>query len=300
MSSYKTTVAVVGATGYLGQYVCQALTKKGYEVRYLVRNARSLLDKGVSKEHIHEIDVTSAFSLKGQLAGVDTVISCLGITRQKDGLRYMDIDYQGNVNVLDEAKRAGIKKFMYVSVFKGDQFRQVALCNAKERFVDQLKLSGLDFCIVRPTGFFSDMKDIWDMANSGRVYQFGDGRQRLNPIHGKDLADAIVSTMTGEQTELNIGGPESFTMSEIADLAFDSINKKQSITSMPDFVRKIMLWLGKTFLSETKFGSVEFFLTLLGEDMVAPSYGERSLRAHFENLQALTAERPFSNHEVNP
>ena len=46
--------------------------------------------------------------------------------------------------------------------------------------------------IIRPNGFFSDMKDFLEMANGGRVYLFGNGQYKLNPIHGSDLAEAIL------------------------------------------------------------------------------------------------------------
>jgi uncharacterized protein YbjT (DUF2867 family) len=42
-------------------------------------------------------------------------------------------------------------------------------------FVEQLKKSGLDYCVVRPNGFFSDMTDFYKIARKGRVYLFGNG-----------------------------------------------------------------------------------------------------------------------------
>ena len=278
------TVAVVGATGYLGTYVSKSLQERGYQVRYLVRNKQKLVSAGVLPESIRQVDVTKPSTLSNHLDGVDSVISCLGITRQKDGVSYMDIDYQANVNILDEAIKGKVKKFIYVSVFKGNVFRHVALCDAKERFVDYLKQSNIPYCIVRPTGFFSDMKDFWDMANSGRVYLFGDGSKRLNPIHGKDLSEAIVDQIDEDITELDIGGPDVFSHTEIASLAFESQAKKNKITYLPDVVRKIILWVGNRILPQSVFGPAEFFLTLLATDMVAPSYGEKTLQIHFENV----------------
>ncbi len=281
------TIAVVGATGYLGSFVCQSLQEQGYQVRYLVRSGKKLIDAGISPEHIRQIDVTSPVSLQNQLTDVDCVISCLGITRQKDGLSYMDVDFQANANVLDEAVKAGVSKFIYVSVFRGNQYKNVALCNAKEHFVDYLKHSGMPYCVVRPTGFFSDMKDFWDMAKNGRAYLFGDGSKRLNPIHGKDLAETIVSRMHLGETELNVGGPQAFTQAEIAALAFTSLQQANKITMVPDVFRRAVLWFGKRFMPESTFGPVEFFLTLLAKDMVAPSFGHRTLNVHFDQLSEL-------------
>lgn len=86
---------------------------------------------------------------------MDAVITTVGITRQKDGLTYMDVDYGANVNLLREAERAGVSRFIYVSVLNGNNMRHLKICNAKERFVDQLSLSDIDSCVIRPNGFFS-------------------------------------------------------------------------------------------------------------------------------------------------
>ena len=49
------------------------------------------------------------------------------------------------------------------------------ICEAKEQFVTDLKTSGIDYCIVRPNGFFSDLGDFLEMASKGTVYLFGKG-----------------------------------------------------------------------------------------------------------------------------
>ena len=54
------------------------------------------------------------------------VFSSVGITRQKDGLTFKDVDYQGNRNLLEVAKHAGVKKFIYVSVFRGPEVQSVS------------------------------------------------------------------------------------------------------------------------------------------------------------------------------
>lgn len=284
------TIAVVGATGYLGAFICQSLREQGYEVRCLARSEKKLIDAGISPESIRVVDFTSPSSLEGQLVDIDCVISCLGITRQKDGLSYMDVDYQCNANVLDEAVRAGVKKFIYVSVFRGELLRDVDLCNAKEHFVDYLKQSGLAHCVVRPTGFFSDMQEFLDMARKGRVYLFGDGSKKLNPIHGKDLADAIVDSIKRDEAVMEVGGPQVFSHKEISELAFDSLGINHKTALIPDCFRRLVLWAGKRFLSESTFGPVEFFLTVMAHDMVAPNHGHRTLADYFEQLNIKSAE----------
>jgi uncharacterized protein YbjT (DUF2867 family) len=73
----------------------------------------------------------------------------------------MDVDYQANMNLLQQAKQSGVSKFIYVSVLNGEQLRQLKVCDAKEMFVEQLQKSGMKYCIIRPNGFFLDMTDFF-------------------------------------------------------------------------------------------------------------------------------------------
>ncbi len=163
-------VMVAGATGYLGQYLVKELKKKNYRVRVLVR-------KESQKEMFKDVDdyfvgqVTKPETLKGVADGMDWVFSTVGITRQKDGLTYMDVDYQGNSNLLKEAQKSGVKSFLYISAINGDKLRRLKIFEAKEKFVDELKSFGINYCVLRPNGFFSDMGDFLEMAKgAGSIY----------------------------------------------------------------------------------------------------------------------------------
>ena len=76
---------------------------------------------------------------------------------------------------------AGVKKFFYTSGFGIDEALDNPLYRAKKDFEQALQAGGLPYVIVRPTGFFSDMLMILDMAKRGRVYLIGSGSGRINP-----------------------------------------------------------------------------------------------------------------------
>lgn len=61
-------------------------------------------------------------------------------------------------------------------------------CEAKEKFTKELKNSGLEYCVIRPNGFFSDMTEFYTLAKNRRIYLSGNGKLKSNPIHGEDLA----------------------------------------------------------------------------------------------------------------
>lgn len=276
-------VLVAGSTGYLGSYILKELAARNISFKAIARSPQKLKDLNFGQ--IIKAEVTRPESLKGICKGVDVVISTVGITRQKNGLSYMDVDYQANLNLLREAQEAGVKKFIYISAINGDKMRHLKIFEAKEAFVDELKQSGLDYTVLRPNGFFSDMRDFLEMAKRGRVYLFGSGQYRLNPIHGADLAELVVDLISTPEREITVGGPDILSQNEIAALALDSWYKEVKITHLPDWTRRLSLSLLRCFTSSKTYGPIEFFLTAMATDNVAPRYGSRRL---FEFFQAET------------
>ncbi len=275
-------VLVAGATGYLGKYLVKELKKRNYWVRVLIR-------KETQKSFFENVDdffvgqITNSQTLNGITNGIDWVFSTVGITRQKDGLTYMDVDYQGNSNLLSEAKKERVKSFQFVSAINGDKLRQLKIFEAKEKFVDELKASGISYSIIRPNGFFSDMADFLKMAKAGRVFLFGNGEFKLNPIDGEDLAKVCIDKMTTRENEVTVGGLDILSQNEIATLALKAWNKPIKITHLPNVIRRFTIWLLRTFTSSKTYGPIEFFLTMMANDNIAEQYGIKRLNDFFKS-----------------
>ena len=277
-------VLVAGATGYLGRYVVKELIGRDYRTTALVRNSSKFLEFDTPVNKVIQAEVTNPSRLIDCCDTIDVVFSSIGITRQSDGLSYMDVDYQANINLLNEAQRSGVKKFIYVSLLNGEKLRSLRICDAKERFVEALRESGLDYCVIRPNGFFSDMTEFYTMAQKGRIYLFGDGSQRSNPIHGADLAKVCIDAIHGQELEIEVGGPQTLSHSEIAQVAFEAADKPVKVTYVPDWTRRLVLRTAKLLLSGNKYGPVEFFMNVMAIDMTAPEYGEHTLKAYYRSL----------------
>jgi len=272
---------VGGATGYLGRYLIKELKKQGYWVRALARKAGKLDDLREYTDEVFEGEVTQPDTLTDICQGIDVVISSIGITRQKDGLTYMDVDYQGNRNLLALSLNSKVSKFIYVSVINAHLVRYLKIIQAKERFVDELQASEINFSIIRPTGFFSDMLEFYQMAQKGRVYLFGKGDNVINPIHGADLAEVCVNSITSDEKEINVGGPTELTFRQIAELAFKVQNKEVKISSLPLWLIHIIIPLLRIFTSSKTYGPLEFLMTAMTMDGVGDSYGKESLEDFF-------------------
>lgn len=274
-------VLVAGATGYLGKYVVQEFKNKGYWVRALGRNAEKLnsLNADIDDKYIGAI--TEKVLLTGVCQDIDIVFSSIGITKQKDGLTYMDVDYQANMNLLDEAIYSKVEKFIYVSVFGVEKMKNLKAIKAKLKFENALKESGIDYTIIYPNGFFSDMNEYLQMAKKGKGMVIGSGDNKINPIHGADLAEVCVAAANSEGSMIEVGGPEILTHKEIFDIAFDTYKAKPKVSHFPIWMKNISLTLLRIFTPVKVYGPVEFFMTVLSTDMVAPKYGQIKLKDYF-------------------
>lgn len=280
---YMKRILVAGATGYLGRFLVQTLKTQGYWVRVLVRNHQQAT-QFTNIDDVFIGAITNPDQIKDLTKDIDCVISTVGITRQKEGLTYMDVDYQANVNLLEEAIKSQVKQFIYISAIDGDKYRQLKIFEAKERFVDKLKQSNLSYCVIRPNGYFSDMGDFFQMASAGKVYLFGSGEQKINPISGKDLARFVIKMIGHNMKEISVGGPDIVSLNQIAELAGVALNKKVKIIHLPDSLRKMTIFILRHFSSQKFYGPFEFFLTFMGNSHIGETYGDEHLSDYYLDL----------------
>lgn len=291
-------VLVAGATGYLGQFVVRALKEKGHWVRALGRSAEKLAPLEEYADELFIGEVTDPESLAGVCDGIDVVFSSVGITRQKDGLTYKDVDYQANSDLLSIAEASGVSKFMYVHVLNAGKLRRVAMIQAKQAFVDELQVSALKHVVVCPTGFFSDMQELLSMARSGRVFLFGDGSSQINPIHGADLAEVCVSALETEQSRVDVGGPEVFTYREIAELAFDVLDRPARIICIPKPLVSAVVGAMRWLTPAKVYGPVEFMAGVMTMDVIGQPYGQRRLAEHFRDCGGSIGSKSREDHPL--
>ena len=277
-------VLVAGSTGYLGGFVCQELKARGHFVRALARSPEKLAPFRDSLDEVVEARVTQPESLEHVCCDIDVVFSSVGITRQKDGLTFRDVDYQGNKNLLDAALRAGAEKFVYVASVNGPRLRHLDIVDAHEAFIEELEASGLAHTVVRATGFFSDMSEVFEMACKGRVWLIGSGTNRVNPIHGADLAVVCADAIESADREIAVGGPQVMTWHEVAQLAFEVLDQPARVTCIPVWLMWPVVRLVRLF-NRHQGELLAFFTTMATTDVVAPETGTCTLKQHFQGAR---------------
>jgi nucleoside-diphosphate-sugar epimerase len=154
----------------------------------------------------------------------------------------------------------------------------------------------MDYTVLRPSGFFSDMAEFYKMAARGRIFLLGDGQARLNPVHGADLARVCVRNSTFGCKVVAVGGPEVFTYEKIARLALKKAGRPAKIIRLPLWLPRFLAGIAGVF-SNRAFNLISFMSIAMQNDMVAPKAGVRSLSGYFDELaagnKALASSLPF-------
>ncbi len=275
-------VVLAGAYGHLGIDIFKELLKSGHEVVALGRTKRNLNASG--NYSFIQVDVTKPETLKGTCDGADLVISTVGLTKTSATETNYEIDYQGNLNLLNEAKAAGVKSFIYISVLKAEQAPTVPLVNSKYLFEQELKKSGLNYVIHRPSGYFYDIIKVFKpMIEKGTVSLLGNEEHYSNVISTEDFAQFIVEHIADENVTYCIGGKETYSYAQIAELCFKAAGKEICIKRAPVWLFDILIFINK--LKKNGKDSIIRFskFTLLNDLTGEIEYGDMSFKEYINN-----------------
>ena len=274
-------ILLAGAFGNLGADILKKLMADGHDV---VAADMAERDLGVEKKYtFKKIDVTNAKTLKGICDGCDAVITTVGLTKGSATVTPYEIDYQGNLNLLNEAKAAGVKHFSFISVIKADKAPHIPMLHAKAMFEEELKKSGLSYVIHRPTGYFYDIIKVFKpMILKGEVTLLGKKPIHANVISTEDFAEFIVLHMTDDNASYDVGGKETYSYEELATLCFEAAGKPVVIKRAPALLFDVLAFVNKV-KKTGKEGVLKFGKWTMTEEMVGSTvYGDMSFAEYIK------------------
>ncbi len=276
-------IVLAGAFGKLGSEILKALVRDGHTVTaadMAVRDIPGMEGKCTARK----VDVTNPATLFGLCEGADLVITTVGLTSTSATITNYQVDYQGNLNLLEEAKRAGVKKFVYVSVIKAETDEKVPMLHAKYLFEQQLKSSGMPWVIFRPTGYFYDIAKVFmPMIEKGQVTLLGKKPVHANVIDTTDLADFIVMHMGDDGQTYDIGGTEVYSYEEMANMFFEAAGKTPVIKRAPEWLFSVLAFINK-LKKNGKEPIIRFSRWTLTNDLVGENkFGKLSFKEYVKS-----------------
>ena len=111
-------ILVTGANGFIGQHLVRRLLARGYAVRGTRFNERPLTFIKSGEIEWADVDLQNGNSLAGIASDVSCIYHLAAIPNNDYSKTWEDffaVNVIGTKSLLEEAKRAGIKRFVYVS-----------------------------------------------------------------------------------------------------------------------------------------------------------------------------------------
>ncbi|MBD2842482.1 NAD-dependent epimerase/dehydratase family protein [Erythrobacter rubeus] len=185
------SIAVTGATGFVGGAVMDAARQKRLDARALTRSPKAeragvMWIKGT-------LDQES--TLRDLIRGTDAVIHIAGLTNTPNPVRFEAANVTGTANMIAAAKAEGVQRFVFVSSLSAREPDLSAYGGSKARAEELVKASELDWTIVRPPAVYgprdTDMFELFRTAKYGIVPVPPEGRTSI--IHVEDLARLLIA-----------------------------------------------------------------------------------------------------------
>jgi uncharacterized protein YbjT (DUF2867 family) len=233
-------ILITGATGYIGRHLVSRLVAQGERPRCLVRNikrASSILPAGTLE--FVQGDTTSPASLETAVQGVDTIVHAAFITadhKQSAGNRYQETNVQGTANLVEAAKKAGVKRIIVISGLGTKPDKPGSYMQGRYLAEKVVKESGLDWTIIQPSVLFGKdapfIKGLTDLIRTSPVVPLiGGGKIMFQPIYVEDVVAVIIKVLQEPERAKNktytIGGPAYYSFTQIIDALLQAMHKKR-------------------------------------------------------------------------
>jgi uncharacterized protein YbjT (DUF2867 family) len=277
-------VLLAGASGSLGMEVAKCLAHAFIPFRALVNSEESADQLRAYTPDIWVADAQNPDELKTMCDGVSHVFSSLGksVSLFTGGSgSYEEIDFQCNKNIIEEAERAGVTRFVYCSILGSEPDNKLHLAQVHYRVQVLLEESKLSYTVIKPTGFFAGLHDLVIFGKKGIIPVVGSGEYRTNPIHHADLAAKVMEVLEEGPQVVEVGGPETLTRQKIAEIVKDKTDA--SIIHVPEVMVRAGLPVF-SFVTKDLSHNLDFFTYVTTRDMIAPGYGSRTFAEYIKQM----------------
>lgn len=246
-------VLITGATGFLGSHIAEVLVKHGFTVRCTVRSSSSM--KWLEPLSIEKANVNfnDEVSLQKACEGVDVIVHNAGITRAKTDAEFFEVNTYATERLAKAAIKAKVSRFIFISSLEArgpDGFTTAISSYGKSKLEAERRLSNLqndiEMILLRPAGVYgprdTDLLTLFQMAKYGFL-TVPATNGRLQPVHGRDVAEAVLATINSRAQlgPFEIAEPNTYTWQDMAQKLEVAMQRKLKVIRV---AREIFLGAG--------------------------------------------------------
>jgi UDP-glucose 4-epimerase len=248
-------LALTGSTGFIGRHLLRELPKRGYRLRVLLRRPTSLPTNTASAVIG---DIARPQNMAAALQDVDAVIHSAGLAHAMSGIPeddYRVINTEATINLARAAKRAGAKRFIFLSSIRAqcgpsaDDVQTEALEPRPTDAYGRSKLAAehglaeldIDWVALRATlaygpGVKGNMAELIRLARSPWPLPLGGLRARRSLLAVENLLAAVETVLTTSQTlrrPLVVADPQAVTVADMIAAMRRGLGRRPGVFSVP-------------------------------------------------------------------
>ena len=214
-------ILLIGSSGNIGRKCLDLLLQHGKASSITLFDKKEPKTKGLPSNvkvlSGEEADITNADAVQKGVKGNDIVICAVGVPRYtapgEKKLTPYEIEQDGMQHIVHAAKADGVKQIIYISalgVARGDKIPTFHIAHLAKRNAENILIkSGIDYTILRPSGYFFDFRDILAAAVAGRYHVVEGSKARMQPIHQDDMAAIMVASINNKKAKKKVGPPQT-------------------------------------------------------------------------------------------
>ena len=280
-------VLVTGGTGVVGKPAVDHLLERGHTVRLLSRHAERDAKQWPERVEAIEASVGDREAMAGAAEGCDVVLHVAGIVAESPPeVTFQGVNVEGTRWLVEEAERAGVKRFVYVSSLGADtgesDYHRSKLAGEKEA-----RAFRGEWLILRPGNVYGPGDEVISLLLKmvralPAVPVVGNGDQPFQPVWADDAGRALaLSVEQGEPGKVYLlAGPEETSMSRLLDQLAEITGKRPHRIPLPNLLAslgtRMMETVGLDLLPVSRDQ-----ITMLEEGNVIPPGQENALESVF-------------------
>ena len=216
-----TMILVVGSTGRVGGMITRTLLGQDRQLRILVRPGSDYRAFTATGAEASFGDLKDPASLAMAFREIDTVITTASAGERGGDDTPQTVDLDGNANLIEAARTAGVRQFIFISALLARPDHPVPVPRAKALTEAALHDSGLTYTIVAANGIADVMFPLvvgYPLSVGKPVTLVGEGRRRHTFIAARDVAafaTAAIDHLAALNRRIEIGGPEALSWRDV-------------------------------------------------------------------------------------
>lgn len=251
----KQTIAITGATGFIGQSICRQLRDQGFSVRVLVRSPEKASLPALQGAELIPGNLDDAESLRRLVANAEAVIHCAGNVRGATQAQFDRVNVDGTRRLLQAIRSTETTpRLLALSSLAAREPQLSFYATSKRRAEDVLheEGSGVPWTILRPPAVYGpgdrEMLPVFRLMARGIVLTAGSPRARFSLLYVEDLSAAVIAWLRGDVPAeavftLDDGQSCGYDWHEVSTIVSRLCDRKIRMLQAPSWLLDVPAWV---------------------------------------------------------